>query len=76
MAKKKMTLRYWSELSRGSKERALTHIFPMDAMLVRILAAEEHPDRNNPIWQAVFRDVRIPEDTSHYKTIVFNTYIP
>lgn len=71
-----MTLKYWSELSRGSKERALTHIFPMNAMMVRILAAEEHPDLSNSIWKFVFKDIKIPEDNNNYKTIVYNNYIP
>lgn len=71
-----MTLKYWRELSRGSKERALTHLFPMNQVMVRILAAEEHPDLTNSIWQYVFKDIKIPDDTSTYKTIVYNHYIP
>lgn len=76
MATKKMILKYWSELSRGSKERALTRIFPINAMMVRILAAEEHPDLSSSIWKFVFKDIKIPESNSHYKTVVYNNYIP
>lgn len=75
MATKKMTLKYWGELEEGSKRRALTHVFPGNDPLVRILLNEK-PDKKKTLWQIVFKEVRIPEDSSHYKTVVHKTYIP
>lgn len=75
MAAKKMTMRYWALLEEGSRKRALTHVFPGNTHLVQILMSEK-PDKDNTLWQIVFKEVRIPEDNSHYKTVVHKTYIP
>lgn len=75
MATKKMILKYWGSLDEGSKRRALTHVFPINNPIVQILMNEK-PDKKKTLWQLVFQEVRIPEDNSHYKTMVHNTYIP
>lgn len=75
MATKKMTLKYWGKLEEGSKRRALTHVFPGNDPLVQILLSEK-PNKDNTLWQIVFKEVRIPENGSHYKTVVHKTYIP
>lgn len=75
MATKKMTMKYWASLEQGSKKRALTHVFPGNAPLVQILLTEK-PDKDNTLWQVVFKEVRIPENPSPYKTVVHKTYIP
>lgn len=75
MEAKKMTMKYWASLEESSRKRALIHVFPGNAPLVQILMREK-PDRDNTLWQIVFKEVRIPEDNSHYKTVVHKTYIP
>lgn len=75
MATKKMTLKYWGSLDEGSKRRALTHVFPINNPIVQILMNEK-PDKKKNLWQIVFKEVRIPEDNRHYKTVVHNNYIP
>lgn len=75
MATKKMTLKYWGSLDEGSKRRALTRVFPINNSIVQILMNEK-PDKKKTLWQLVFQEVRIPEDSSHYKTVVHNNYIP
>lgn len=75
MATKKMTLKYWGSLDEGSKRRALSYIFPINNPIVQI-RMNEKPDKKKTLWQLVFQEVRIPEDNSHYKTVVHNTYIP
>ncbi len=75
MATKRITLKYWATLDEGSKRRALTHVFPINNPIVQILL-QEKPDKKKTLWQLVFKEVRIPEDSSHYKTVVHNTYIP
>ncbi len=75
MATKRMTLKYWATLDEGSKRRALTHVFPINNPIVQILL-QEKPDKKKTLWQLVFKEVRIPEDSSHYKTVVHKTYIP
>ena len=69
-----MTLKYWATLDEGSKRRALTHVFPINNPIVQILLKEK-PDKKKTLWQLVFKEVRIPEDSSHYKTVVHNIYI-
>jgi len=68
-------MKYWASLEEGSRERALAHVFPGNAPLVQILMSEK-PDRDNTLWQIVFKEVRIPENTSLYRTVVHQTYIP
>ena len=75
MATKKMTLKYWGTLGDGSKRRALTHVFPINNPIVQILMNEK-PDKKTTLWQILVQQVRSPEDNSHYKTVVHNTYIP
>lgn len=75
MATRRMTLKYWATLEEDSKRRALTHVFPGNAPLVRILLTEK-PDKDNTLWQIVFREVKIPDESSHCKTVVHKTYIP
>lgn len=75
MAMKKMTLKYWGSLDEGSKRRALTHVFPINNPIVQILMNEK-PDKKKNLWQIVFKEVRILEYNSHYKTVVHNNYIP
>lgn len=70
-----MTLKYWDSLDKRSKRRALTHVFPINNPIVQILMNEK-PDKKKTMWQIVFQGVRIPDDNSHYKTVVHNTYIP
>lgn len=75
MATKKMTLKYWGSLDEGSKRRALTHVFPIKNPIVQILMNEK-PDKKKNLWKIVFKEVRIPEDNRHHKTVVHNNYIP
>ncbi len=75
MATKRITLKYWATLDEGSKRRALTHVFPINNPIVQILL-QEKPDKKKTLWQLIFKEVRIPEDSSHYKTVVHKTYIP
>ena len=72
---KKMTLSYWKGLSKDSKFRALTYVFPLEASLVRMLQNEKPQPKQSPWWQLVWKKVRIPADHSHYKTVVNDTYI-
>lgn len=73
MATKKMTLKYWSSLEKGSRKRALQHVFPTSSGTVDIML-EEKPTKDDPLWKIVFKVVRIPDGTS-YKTVVNETYI-
>jgi len=75
MAGKKLTQRYWNSLSEGSRKRALTHVFPLQTGLVDMLV-NETPNLESPWWKIVFRKARIPEDHTHYKTVINQTYIP
>lgn len=70
-----MTLKYWMTLNESSRHRTLIHVFPGNPAPVNILLSEK-PDKNNTLWQFVLREVRIPVGSTHYKTIVHNTYIP
>lgn len=73
---KKMTIRYWNGLSEDSKRRALTFVFPIHPACVNMLLKEKPKLKGNPWWEMVWKKVRIPEDHSHYKTVIDrNTYI-
>lgn len=72
---RRLTLKYWNSLDEGSRRRALTHVFPLQPGLVDMLLNEK-PKSDSPWWKIVFRRIRIPEDHSHYKTVVNKTYIP
>jgi hypothetical protein len=77
---KKLTIKYWKSLSRGSKERALKFCFPIHPSIVNMLLDEEPTTeeiKKNGFWSLVFRKIKIPHDPSHYKTVFMNsTYIP
>lgn len=75
MANKKMTHKYWNSLDKGSKKSALISVFPLHQSIADMLINEK-PNSKSPWWKIVFSKVRIPEDNSHYKTVVNNTYIP
>lgn len=79
---KKMTIKYWNSLSRGSRERALKYCFPTLPFTVEMLLDEKPrnvKDRGE-YWWYVFSKVRIPDDNSAYKTVIDNgsrmTYLP
>lgn len=76
MKTKKMTVKYWNSLERGSKQRALKSVFPLLPYMVDSLLNEKPDPKNNPHWKLVFKLVRIPEDDSHYKTFVNPFFIP
>ena len=73
MATRKMTLKYWNSVSKGSKERALYHVFPTMKFTVEMLL-DEQPNLKNDLWKFVWRKVRIPIE-SYYKTVVNGTYL-
>ena len=80
---KKLTIKYWKSLSRGSKERALKFVFPISPAIVSMLLDEDPTteDIKHGFWSLVFRKIRIPEPDErgnrHYKTVFMNsTYIP
>ena len=75
MANKKMTLSYWNSLSRGSKYRALCFVFGPHQCLANIYA-DEKPNLKDGMWKLIFKKIHIPEDHSHYKTCVNQTYVP
>lgn len=74
MATRKMTLKYWNSLSKGSKERALHYVFPTMKCTVEMLL-DEQPNLKNDLWKFVWRKVRIPIE-SYCKTVVNGTYLP
>lgn len=74
MRTRKMTARYWNSLCRGSKERALSFVFGYQKAWIDVCLSEK-PDLKDGVWQMIFRKVRIPEDHTHYKTVVNNTFI-
>ena len=74
MATRKMTLKYWNSLSKGSRERALHHVFPTLKFTVEMLL-DEQPNLKNGLWKLVWRKVRIPIE-SYYKTVVNGAYLP
>lgn len=74
---RKMTIGYWNSLSEGSRKRALTYCFPIHKSIVDMLL-QEKPSKVNDrrsFWYDVFKKVRIPSDTSFYKTVVNNAYL-
>lgn len=70
-----MTASYWNSLCRESKERALSFVFGYQKTWIDLCLSEK-PDLNDGVWKMIFRKVRIPEDHTHYKTSVNNTFIP
>lgn len=80
MAKtKKMTIKYWNSLEKGSKYRALCFVFGPHKFSAEMYA-DEKPDLKDGMWKLIFRKVRIPEPDERgyrfYKTVVNQTYIP
>lgn len=74
MKTKRMTAKYWNSLSEGTKQRALTYVFPMQSFVVELLLKQK-PNNTHPSWKIVFDNVRIPDDTSFYKAVVNGTYM-
>ena len=72
---KKMTIKYWNSLEKGSKKRALQFCYPTLPATVEMLLNDK-PRKNDPWWKRVFNKVRIPDNDSFYKTVVDHTYIP
>ena len=75
---KKLTIKYWCSLSRGSRERALKFCFPISPSIVEMLL-DETPTRfeiKEGFWSVVFTRITIPRDNRHYKTCFMNqTYL-
>ena len=72
---KKMTIKYWNSLEKGSRKRALQFCYPTLPTTVDMLLNEK-PRKDDPWWKRVFNKVRIPDNDSFYKTVVDHTYIP
>ena len=67
---KKLTIKYWCSLSRGSRERALKYCFPISPSIVEMLL-DETPTRfeiKEGFWSVVFKRITIPADNRFYKT--------
>lgn len=75
MKTKRMTIAYWNTLQKGSKQRALTYVYPLMKSTVEAMATEK-PDLSSFRWKRAFRAIRIPEDNKVYKTCVNQTFIP
>ena len=61
---------------KDSKKRALTYVFPIHPACVDMLLNEKPNPKQSPWWRMVWDKVRIPEDHSHYKTVINKeTYI-
>ncbi len=75
---KKLTIKYWCSLSRGSRERALRFCFPLSTSIVEMLL-DETPTRfeiKEGFWSVVFTRITIPRDNRHYRTCFMNqTYL-
>lgn len=71
---KKVSIKYWNTLSKGSKERALTACFPNNPVTVKMMV-EEKPDLKSGIWKLAFSMIKVPDD-GHYKTCINRVYYP
>lgn len=75
---KKLTIKYWCSLSRGSRERALKFCFPISPSIVEMLL-DETPTKfeiKEGFWLVVFTRITIPRDNRHYRTCFMNeTYL-
>ena len=75
---KKLTIKYWCSLSRGSRERALKFCFPISPSIVEMLL-DETPTKfeiKEGFWSVVFTRITIPRDNRHYRTCFMNeTYL-
>ena len=72
---KKMTVKYWNSLEKGSRKRALQFCYPTLPATVDMLLNDK-PRKDDPWCKRVFDKVRIPDGDSYYKTVVDHTYIP
>lgn len=75
MKTKKMTVKYWNSLPEDSKVRAIEAALPNAGIMAKILKSAK-PNPKEARWSIVFKEVRIPEDCSHYKTVVNGWYLP
>lgn len=73
MKSRKMTIKYWNSLSRGSKQRALISVFPLNQPLASMLL-DEKPDLKKPFWQYVFKKAK-QTDSDHYRVAVNGVYM-
>ena len=72
---RKLTIKYWNSLEKGSRKRALQFCYPTLPATVEMLLNDK-PRKDDPWWKRVFDKVRIPDKDSYYKTVVDHTYIP
>ena len=72
---RKLTIKYWNSLEKGSRKRALQFCYPTLPATVEMLLNDK-PRKDDPWWERVFDKVRIPDGDSYYKTVVDHTYIP
>ena len=76
---RKLTIKYWNSLEKGSRKRALQFCYPTLPTTVEMLLNDK-PRKDVPWWKRVFDNVRIPEADAngrqYYKTVVNHTYIP
>ena len=72
---RKLTIKYWNSLEKGSRKRALQFCYPTLPATVEMLLNDK-PRKDAPWWKRVFDKVRIPDKDSYYKTVVDHTYIP
>ena len=72
---RKLTIKYWNSLEKGSRKRALQFCYPTLPTTVEMLLNDK-PRKDDPWWKRVFDKVRIPDGDSYYKTVVDHTYIP
>ena len=75
---KKLTIKYWCSLSRGSRERVLKFCFPISPSIVEMLLDETPTtfEIKEGFWSVVFKRITIPADNRFYKTCYMNeTYL-
>ena len=65
---KKLTIKYWCSLSRGSRERALKFCFPISPSIVEMLLDETPTtfEIKEGFWLVVFKRITIPADNRFY----------
>lgn len=71
---KKISIKYWNTLSKGSKERALRACYPNADGIVKMML-EQKPDLKDFFWKRAFSMIKIP-DNYYYKTCVNRVYYP
>jgi len=76
---KKLTIKFWTSLEKGSRERALKHVFPIHDGIVKMLLSETPTtkDIKDGFWGLVFKKIREvkPDENGyrHYKTCFMGT---